>query len=324
MEDGDVYDCIDLNEQPAFNHPLLKDHKIQMKPSSFPIWTDIQTLPLNSFSQVQPSLIECPAGTIPILHSNISGTIAMHNIDGPRNNMQWERAGITYKGDVYGTRVVLNVWEPKVNREMQNGGGERADRMGVGLRVYPTLSGDTSVRFHVAWYEGLYKKGCIDFSCPGFVQVDRKIGLGSKIRPLSIYDGPQRIANIQIFKDVVSKNWWVAYEHTPIGYWPNGLFEFLRDKGDFTFRGGFVAGPTASSKSPQMGSGHYASEGFKRAAYIRNIEIVEENGKSMTPDESHVEHGSSDSSKYTVHRFEVSKQAGMHIYYGGPGSDKAR
>jgi hypothetical protein len=31
MDDGDVYDCIDVNVQPAFNHPLLKDHIIQVK-----------------------------------------------------------------------------------------------------------------------------------------------------------------------------------------------------------------------------------------------------------------------------------------------------
>ena len=30
MEDGDVYDCIDVYKQPGLNHPLLKDHKIQV------------------------------------------------------------------------------------------------------------------------------------------------------------------------------------------------------------------------------------------------------------------------------------------------------
>ncbi|XP_021749840.1 uncharacterized protein LOC110715562 [Chenopodium quinoa] len=33
-EDGDVVDCVDIRKQPALNHPLLKDHKIQMDPSS--------------------------------------------------------------------------------------------------------------------------------------------------------------------------------------------------------------------------------------------------------------------------------------------------
>ena len=29
-EDGDIIDCIDIYKQPAFNHPALKNHKIQV------------------------------------------------------------------------------------------------------------------------------------------------------------------------------------------------------------------------------------------------------------------------------------------------------
>lgn len=29
-EDGDIIDCIDIYKQPAFDHPSLKDHKIQV------------------------------------------------------------------------------------------------------------------------------------------------------------------------------------------------------------------------------------------------------------------------------------------------------
>ncbi|XP_029128538.1 uncharacterized protein LOC109804971 [Cajanus cajan] len=32
-EDGDIIDCIDINKQPAFDHPALKGHKIQMAPT---------------------------------------------------------------------------------------------------------------------------------------------------------------------------------------------------------------------------------------------------------------------------------------------------
>lgn len=27
---GDIYDCVDIYKQPAFDHPWLKDHKIQV------------------------------------------------------------------------------------------------------------------------------------------------------------------------------------------------------------------------------------------------------------------------------------------------------
>lgn len=29
--DGDVIDCVDISHQPAFDHPFLKDHKIQVR-----------------------------------------------------------------------------------------------------------------------------------------------------------------------------------------------------------------------------------------------------------------------------------------------------
>ena len=72
-----------------------------------------------------------------------------------------QSAGLIYQGDVYGVRGVLNVWEPKVNKyskdssamcvEMKSGGEQHTDRIGAGVRVFPTLSGDTFVRFHISW-----------------------------------------------------------------------------------------------------------------------------------------------------------------------------
>jgi hypothetical protein len=72
-----------------------------------------------------------------------------------------QAAGIEYRDDVYGTTVTINVWEPKVNKDskyfsatwvqINNGAGEHTDRIGAGLIVNPSLSGDTFVRFHIAW-----------------------------------------------------------------------------------------------------------------------------------------------------------------------------
>uniref|UniRef100_A0A453PW43 Neprosin PEP catalytic domain-containing protein n=2 Tax=Aegilops tauschii TaxID=37682 RepID=A0A453PW43_AEGTS len=72
-----------------------------------------------------------------------------------------------------------------------------------------------------------------------------------------------------------------------------------------------------------MGSGHFASEGFGKAAFIRKIEIADDTVKFATPNRYMVEHGSSDQSKYTTGGFDISKDFGMTIYYGGPGSMRA-
>ena len=107
-------------------------------------------------------------------------------------------------------------------------------------------------------------------------------------------------------------------ENTLIGYWPSSLFTRIKDKGDFSFWGGHVAGPTASLESPQIGSGHFASEGYGKAAFMRNIQIVDENNKLVTPNENKDLVGTSDILKYSVDGYEVNKK-GMHMYYGGPG-----
>ncbi|OIW08160.1 hypothetical protein TanjilG_06703 [Lupinus angustifolius] len=58
---GYIVDCIDINKQPAFDNPLLKNHKIQLKPS-FEV-TSIESTRLSSIG-IEEDL--CPAGTVPI------------------------------------------------------------------------------------------------------------------------------------------------------------------------------------------------------------------------------------------------------------------
>jgi hypothetical protein len=54
----------------------------QMQPSSFPVWLDIEPQFPHSASQVEPSIIDCPVGTIPVLRNSRSGTIEALNIYG--------------------------------------------------------------------------------------------------------------------------------------------------------------------------------------------------------------------------------------------------
>ncbi|ESQ32130.1 hypothetical protein EUTSA_v10005563mg [Eutrema salsugineum] len=69
-EDGDIIDCIDVYKQHAFDHPALRDHKIQMKPS-VEFGTKKTTNPNNGTSEQITSQIwsksgNCPTGTIPV------------------------------------------------------------------------------------------------------------------------------------------------------------------------------------------------------------------------------------------------------------------
>ncbi|XP_023637103.1 uncharacterized protein LOC17883109 [Capsella rubella] len=69
-QDGDIIDCIDIYKQHAFDHPALKNHKIQMKPS-MEFEAKTTTIQNNRFdeqitSQIWTKSGDCPDGTIPV------------------------------------------------------------------------------------------------------------------------------------------------------------------------------------------------------------------------------------------------------------------
>ncbi|KAG8635931.1 hypothetical protein MANES_16G077400v8 [Manihot esculenta] len=80
-EDGDIIDCVDIYKQPAFDHPALKNHTIQMAPSYDPTMEtsteaasrtktmnkrNNEDSPVTITSQVWQKSGSCPKGTIPI------------------------------------------------------------------------------------------------------------------------------------------------------------------------------------------------------------------------------------------------------------------
>ncbi|EFH56355.1 hypothetical protein ARALYDRAFT_903838 [Arabidopsis lyrata subsp. lyrata] len=66
-EDGDVIDCVPITNQPAFDHPLLKNHTIQMRPSFYPVSDSTYTKKeAKAITQVWHKTGECPKNTVPI------------------------------------------------------------------------------------------------------------------------------------------------------------------------------------------------------------------------------------------------------------------
>ncbi|KAL5850536.1 hypothetical protein ACOSQ4_008549 [Xanthoceras sorbifolium] len=68
-EDGDIIDCVDIYKQPAFDHPVLWNHKIQARPSF-----DLPIGKLDTRNESSQTMIlqtwqksgSCPEGTVPI------------------------------------------------------------------------------------------------------------------------------------------------------------------------------------------------------------------------------------------------------------------
>ncbi|KAG6495573.1 hypothetical protein ZIOFF_043399 [Zingiber officinale] len=60
-EYGITFYCVDIYKQPAFDHPLLKNHTLQIKSTSFP-----KSMNNNSSSEILKLPRRCPQGTVPI------------------------------------------------------------------------------------------------------------------------------------------------------------------------------------------------------------------------------------------------------------------
>ncbi|XP_031286370.1 uncharacterized protein LOC116145065, partial [Pistacia vera] len=60
LESGDIVDCVDIYKQPAFSHPSLKNHKIQVLPKSYLARREKQLQELRLKGKA------CPHGTVPI------------------------------------------------------------------------------------------------------------------------------------------------------------------------------------------------------------------------------------------------------------------
>uniref|UniRef100_M8AU48 Neprosin PEP catalytic domain-containing protein n=1 Tax=Aegilops tauschii TaxID=37682 RepID=M8AU48_AEGTA len=271
--------------------------KPKMEPSSFPQSIPTKSPSIHASPPTQLSLIECPTGTIPILRNNRRVHKLVRAIGKViSKNEQQEVAGFEYLDVLYGTRAKINIYEPKVKNTskdlsaswIQIKGIQRvglADGIGAGSWVYPSYSGDNLARFHVAWVDGLKNTIFPDHDCGAFVQVSSIVGLGGRLKPVSIYGGPQYIIDVAIFK------------------------------------GGYVQGPTASSDSPQMGSGHFASEERGKASVVRNILIVDNENKYANPDARKARLVVTSSSKYTAKAYGYGyNDYGVHTYYGGPGA----
>ncbi|RDY02114.1 hypothetical protein CR513_14464 [Mucuna pruriens] len=120
--------------------------------------------------------------------------------------------------------------------------------------------------------------GCYNLLCSGFVQTNNRIAIGAAISPTSSYAGGQFDISLLIWKDPKHGNWWLEFgSGILVGYWPSFLFTHLRDHASMVQFGGEVVNSrqSGSHTSTQMGSGHFAGEGFGKASYFRNMQVVD-------------------------------------------------
>ncbi|GJY26787.1 formate dehydrogenase subunit alpha like protein [Tanacetum coccineum] len=355
--DGDIIDCVHISHQAAFDHPSLKDHKIQMRPSYHPEGINYESMKVSSQENNKDTINQlwhlngkCSEGTIPVRRTkkedilrassiknygkkknSLSAVAQPNSIDLDLINQSGHQHAIAYvEGEFYGAKATMNVWEPKIQQTNEFslsqiwllGGSFASDLNSIeaGWQVSPDLYGDNNTRFFTYWTSDAYQAtGCYNLLCSGFIQINHEIALGASISPLSKYHDSQYDISILVWKDPEQGNWWMQFGRgNVLGYWPASLFSYLTDSASMIQWGGEVVNSASDGQhtTTQMGSGHFPEEGFGKASYFRNVQVVDGSNSLRTPKE--VQTFTEEPNCYDV---QTGKNGGWgsYIYYGGPG-----
>lgn len=247
-------------------------------------------------------------------------------------NQNGHQHAIAYvEGDqYYGAKATINVWDPKIQQTNEFslsqlwllGGSFASDLNSIeaGWQVSPDLYGDNNTRLFTYWTSDAYQAtGCYNLLCSGFIQVNNEIAMGASIYPLSNYRSSQYDISILVWKDPKEGNWWMQFGNDYVlGYWPAFLFSYLSDSASMVEWGGEVVNSESDGQhtTTQMGSGHFPNEGFSKASYVRNIQIVDESNNLRAPKD--VGTFTEQSSCYDI-QLGRNGEWGDYFYYGGPG-----
>ncbi|XP_034709746.1 uncharacterized protein LOC117932578 [Vitis riparia] len=134
---GQIFDCVDIHKQPSLDHPLLKNHKVQMTFDGFP--ESIKDRPLKG-KGLSGFGVGCPIGTVPIRRS---AKLAAN--DKP----------------IYGVTSILNVYKPTLLSPDQVSGSiiylstgfgdDSKSVVSVGWAVMPPVYRDNFTHLFAYW-----------------------------------------------------------------------------------------------------------------------------------------------------------------------------
>ncbi|XP_031385718.1 uncharacterized protein LOC116199494 [Punica granatum] len=343
---GDVVDCVDIYKQPAFDHPLLKNHTIQMKPS----FTEegeshLQGLP----AELEEWGVDCPEGTVPIIRMTSENAVQKKDYVPPfpvneksglhknpflfslltiRDMRHYAIVKTIENGRTFhGGQALLNVWNPhaetgeaSISQIWIYAGSEETPTL---KEIYAGLDSRPTTTFFTYWTSDGYKStGCYNLRCSGFVQTSKHIAPGFQVRPTSTFNGQQFEIGVQIIQDMSTQHWWLRLNNMDIGYWPSSIFNSLRGGGLGVHWGGEIHnfGRDWQHTTTQMGSGHFPRDGyFTKSSYIRNLAYIQNNGSMQrTPKEDLVVYITNPRC-YDLVLGPSNLNFETHFYFGGPG-----
>ncbi|KAI5445825.1 hypothetical protein KIW84_013892 [Lathyrus oleraceus] len=314
-EFGYIVDCVDIKKQPAFDHPLLKNHKLQTRPSFYSKIEDRGVNISSTKTSFELNKVNCPKGFVPIrrttkedlkrtksfLNYNILATATTH------------KAEVFLKyitGDnYYGIMGTTSVYNPRCSIA-------QASSSNIYVR---NGEGGTFNQILVGWHsDGFVRTGCYNLQCRGFVQIHSQYHIGAVVSKTSVYGGDMVEMPISIVQDERSKNWWITINGKAVGYYPQALFNNLKTANQVGWGGATIA---VGAPSPQMGSGSFPDRNFEHACYFKNIGYKNEtNSPYYGPDQyaAHIYHDAPEC--FGVDYYGKQKSPyGYSLQFGGPG-----
>ncbi|XP_010516700.1 PREDICTED: uncharacterized protein LOC104792281 [Camelina sativa] len=316
----DDYDCVDIYKQPAFQHPLLKNHKIQ---ETFNLDGNIER------SNKYNSQEHCPKGTVAILRQGNESQSVHLNSD-EYYGQHFARIETIIDGTIHrGAEAEISIHDLKLQNNqysksqiwLENGSAGNLNSIQAGWAVHPRLYGDSVTRLTIYWTgDGYRKTGCYNTQCPGFVVVSQKLLLGKGFWGSSIYGETSLTFNIQVNQDPNSGNWVLQISNEVIGYWPKELFTYLNKGASLVSYGGNTY-LSPDGISPPMGNGHFPVADFKKTAHFKNIVVRDSNYKRVYVEDKKIRRYADSYSCYRVTYWGYYKSTGVAFSFGGPGGN---
>ncbi|GAB4850362.1 hypothetical protein Ancab_029664 [Ancistrocladus abbreviatus] len=339
---GDIIDCVDIYKQPAFDHPLMKNHTLQTTPSRRKYGAQRNNLMLDSLFDISwRKNGGCPEGSIPIVRSVLSDRpIIRKNVSffDPASYNQGHQYAVIFfnyeQASLQGGRATISQWDPSLAQTADfslsqiwitggQSGTTNLQTIEAGWQKYPQRTGVNGPTFFVYWTANGYNgEGCYDLTCPGWVLTSNQYSPGMTLKS-SAYGGQQIELAMDIKRDQSTGNWWLYLWGTPIGYWPPSIYNggVLTSGADTLSWGGEILDSSGSDgfhTMTQMGSGHFPSEGNTKASYVRNIVYIDDSGN---------ENGISQNQLYPTapapncysYQFQQDNSNQVYFFYGGPG-----
>nr|GMC55440.1 carboxyl-terminal peptidase [Ipomoea batatas] len=240
-------------------------------------------------------------------------------------------------GKYKGAAADVNIWAPRVSDNQEFSAAQiyvgaatndqDANTLQAGWIAAPSLFGDSWPRLFSYWTTDASRStGCFNLFCPGYVHTSPSVAIGARITTLSTYGGVQHDGYYEIRQDMDNERWVLRFPsaNNEIGYWPMSLFTHLNKAPATKLEyGGTVRNKKTNGvhTGTQMGSGHFAEEGFGKAAHISNIKMADDSNFGIPYSAGLLQTSAKSSNCYNVQFTPNDKRWGSFIYYGGPGKN---